>query len=779
MAHYQSVVKQYGMTLISGLMALFIATGCIGRQAETPAPAKDVTPRQTTSGAQIKTHPDVQRMVQNITISGDDDQVKIWIQANQVIEYTSIKQPFPFTITVYLPDTAFADDMGRAQGQDEQIGGIKTGYADDAQTTAKVDILLTKDLSYTVVEDGTRLGIILHKETEGQLDKAEMPKKNEMLPQDKVWAANAPMGDVEEQLTIPSSQAEIINVEFNTLESGQSNIRIETSQPVRYDTRQANEDTVYLTLYNTKIPYHQQRPLVTRYFNSAVERVEPHPYPGEKNDTRIDIKLRDQVPFHVVQNRQGIHLSFDAPTIQPSEQNRVRGTQAAVSMPENQAPLPAADTMAFETGKANRHSDPVLGIGNRPYTGEKIKLDFFDTDIKNVFRILQSVSGLNFAIDENVQGKVTLSLGEAVPWDQVLDLVLRMNGLGKKMEGNVVRISTAETLQNEEEMRQAAIAARKKALEQKKALEPLFTDYIPINYSDAKEDIEPHVAKILTPDRGTLSIDTRTNMVIITDTKKKIAQAQELIFRLDKVTPQIMIEAKVVEVSNEFKRSFGTSWHLSNSGARTSSFVDDFNAALNVGTTNGFAGDFSFFRLFGSSVTALNAKLEASEEQGDVKIVSSPRVMTLDNKTAMIKQGQEYAYLERDDSGGSSVKFKDVDLLLEVTPHVTPDKRISMTIKLTKNDVASLTPTGVPILNTNETQTELLVNNRETIVIGGVVNKTLREADHGLPFLNGIPVLGLLFSNHKNDDLRNELLIFLTPSIVQLEQKRNVDTAAH
>ena len=156
------------------------------------------------------------------------------------------------------------------------------------------------------------------------------------------------------------------------------------------------------------------------------------------------------------------------------------------------------------------------------------------------------------------------------------------------------------------------------------------------------------------------------------------------------------------------------------------------------------------------------------------RVVSSPRILTLDNKEAMIKQGQEYAYLERDDSGGSSVAFKDIDLLLEVTPHVTPDNRISMTVHVTKNDIASFSSDGTPNLSTNEATTELLVNNNDTVVIGGVIKTTQSKDDDGIPFLTGIPGLGYLFSTKSESDDRNELLIFLTPSIVQLEQKRHI-----
>ena len=188
-------------------------------------------------------------------------------------------------------------------------------------------------------------------------------------------------------------------------------------------------------------------------------------------------------------------------------------------------------------------------------------------------------------------------------------------------------------------------------------------------------------------------------------------------------------------------------------------------------------GSFNFYRILGSNFLNLNAQIAASETKGDVKVISSPRILTLDNKKAKIKQGLEYAYLERDDTGGSSVKFKNIDLLLEVTPHVTPDKRIAMNVYLTKNDIDSIT-NGVPSLSTNEAETELLVNDNDTIVIGGIVKTTDSKSTSGTPILSGIPVLGRLFRTDTDKDKRNELLIFITPSIVQLEQKRNTFTTA-
>ena len=574
---------------------------------------------------------------------------------------------------------------------------------------------------------------------------------------------------------IPRTTAHLTHVEFDNNQLGQSDIHIQTDHPVRYETIQNRNDSIGLILYNTTVPLRHQRPLLTRYFNSAVEQVMPRPNPANPNDTLVDIKIREKVPFQVVQTTKGIHMTFEASTVSAPEFDKAKlSLDAGQNFHAATKELDQGQSTAQEK-TVSLDQDPLLNPSSVRYTGEKIKLDFYETDIKNVFRILKSVAGVNFAIDRDVEGKVTLSLQDPVPWDQILDLVLKMNSLGKKMEGNVIRIATTDTLAREENERQEAIAARQKSEDQKKALEPLVTEYIPVNYSDAKADIEPHVSQILTPDRGKISVDTRTNTLIITDTQAKITQANELIYRLDKVTPQIMIEAKVVEVTKEFARNFGINWNLSNDSDVTSNFVDDFSVSVNG--TNGFSGDFSFFGLFGSSRTALNAQLEASEQQGDVRIVSSPRILTLDNKKAVIKQGEEFAYLERDDSGGSSVAYKDVDLLLEVTPHVTPDNRISMSVRVTKNDVAGFTEidgSDIPSLATNEAETELLVNNNDTVVIGGVVKTTQSDDSDGVPFLAGIPGLGYLFGSKSKTDDRNELLIFLTPSIVQLEQKRHL-----
>lgn len=771
MNNYRSAVRHYGTGLIMSVLLLSFTAGCVTQNTATPADAEKETQRSNARNDAVS----VPNTVDKIWVNPKADVFEVWIQGTPGLDdYTSIKQAFPFAVSVYLSNVRLAPGVDAGSFSDPRVSGINIGFIDEAQTTVKVDILLNVDLPYIVAEKPGRLGIILKggRDDFGPMDGAD--SVTEASPKDLEAAAVLP-----EDAAIPGTTAHLTHIEFDTNELGQSDIQIQTDHPVRYETIQNPNDSIALILYNTMVPLRHQRPLMTRYFNSAVEQVMPRPNPANPNDTLVDIKVREKVPFQVVQTTKGIHMNFEASTLPPPEfdkanmhLNNGKKENAGFEAPSVESSMAQDTDMPID-------QDPLLNPASVRYTGEKIKLDFYETDIKNVFRILKSVSGKNFAIDKDVEGKVTLSLQDPVPWDQVLNLVLKMNGLGKKMEGNVIRIATTATLAREENERQEAIAARQKSEDQKKALEPLVTEYIPVNYSDAKADIEPHVSQILTPDRGKISVDTRTNMLIITDTQAKIDQANELIYRLDKVTPQIMIEAKVVEVTKEFARNFGVNWNLSrnqgNASNVTSSFLDEFSVSVN-GTT-GFSGDFSFFGLFGSSISALNAQLEASEQQGDVRIVSSPRILTLDNKKAMIKQGEDYAYLERDDSGGASVSYKDIDLLLEVTPHVTPDNRISMTVRVTKNDVSGFTTidgSQIPTLATNEAETELLVNNNDTVVIGGVVKTTQSQNSDGVPFLAGIPGLGYLFGSKAKSDDRNELLIFLTPSIVQLEQKRHI-----
>ena len=493
-----------------------------------------------------------------------------------------------------------------------------------------------------------------------------------------------------------------------------------------------NRNELQLTLFDTIIPKDFQRRLVAG-FDSVVAQVLPVNRLNPDAPSRLLLQLKGRTPYHVLQDGPTLSLfvereeggqSGDARPFDPSLLNdfevtgsgylsdnstRVkRGGEKGAMEPDGALSMnttfdPFAEDSAMDSSISQRdgkvrnqttsgETSPIhIDYGTvedeggglskdetmedffldkpKVYTGEKISLDFYETDIKNVFRILRTVSGDNFAIDKDVTGNVTLTLDKPVPWDQILDLVLKMNGLGQVSEGSIIRIATLDTLKKEEEARQAMFEAKKRALNQKKDLEPLVTEYIPINYSNAETDIKPHLERLLKDsnndnnknnDRGQLTADSRTNMIILTDVQEKIDLAKEIIYRLDKVTPQIMISARIVEANKDFSRELGVSWNLSSEDV----YRDDmgglygFDVAMNypVNASNGLG--YTFSRLAGTPFL-LDAKLNASELTGDSKIISSPKILTMDNKTAKIDQGVDYGYQSGvDENGNPVIAFK-------------------------------------------------------------------------------------------------------------------------
>jgi type IV pilus assembly protein PilQ len=569
-------------------------------------------------------------------------------------------------------------------------------------------------------------------------------------------------------------------IDFSCEDDGKSTILIGTTEPADYTMKKAGDKILNLTLKNMRLPDYRERPLITNRFQSAVDQIVPARKPGQPENTVFAVELREPVPYYVEQQDRLLLVHFEASSVPPRPMEQ-KGLLTGKEPLEPKVLLsgkaggtkPEAANPAIE--KAERiQAEPVKEtsiFSGKKYGGEKIALDFYETDIKNVFRILKEVSGKNFAIDNDVNGKVTLSFETPVPWDQVLDLILKMNQLGKMEDGNIIRIATLGTLKKEEDDRQSALSAQQKAQEQAIALEPLVTEYISVSYAKAKEDVLPHVEKILTKERGNATVDARGNQIIVTDVADKVRQAIALVKQLDAVTPQVIIEARVVEVTSNFSNELGIAWG-STQGPVYKNFLGGsytWDVAMNFPSEAGNSIGFNFNRIAGTPLE-LNARLNAVESRGQAKIISAPKIVTLDNKKAKIKQGLEIAYLERDDAGGSSVKFKNVDLLLEVTPHVTPDKRVGMNIYITKNDVQD-TVNGVPVLGTNEAETELLVNDGDTIVIGGILKRSKVTGSSDFPGLSEVPGLGWLFKQKKTTDNTGELLIFITPQIVQLVQR--------
>jgi len=733
--------------------------------------------------------------ITSVTAFENSDGAIVTIAADAPLTFSSLKQPDPPAVVLYFPETT-ADQAQVSQPSDNgMIGGITTRQG-NGQRTARIEIQLAGDSAYTAVNEGNSVKVTFVKRSDATHSQAAVPAANaEDSPPPAPAPAETAASQEPPRAAGSNGQVRWVNkIDFLSEENGRSTLSVATTDKVDFRIHKLSPKQLEIRMYDTRIPSYHQRPLITTRFNSAVDRVIPVQPVKNKSESVIGIELREAVPYLTEQAGNLLLVHFEPSSIPPKPLEQANlpdwkrvahgldneaapaqlGTEKLVPVAAAaglDAPAPAMSNMdAFaETAKAeDAELRAMLGPRSKKFTGEKIALDFYETDIKNVFRILREVSGKNFAIDKDVTGKVTMTLDKPVPWDQVLDLVLRMNQLGMAQEGDIVRIATLETLKKEDDLRKAKLEAYRKAREEVKALEPLVTRYIPVSYSNAATEVKPHLEKILTKDRGSVSVDEKNNQVIINDTAEVVRQAEGIVRRIDKVTSQVVIEARVVEVSENFSRELGITWDMDYGTGLLGDFAIGTDMLMDFPSQAGSNIGISFSRLTGVPFV-LNARLNALETNGEGKILSSPKILTLDNKKAKIKQGVEYPYLERDSSGGSSVKFKNIDLLLEVTPHVTPDNRVSLMIYITKNDVAGITA-GVPSVATNEAQTELLVNDSDTIVIGGIIKSSENTGQDGFPVLKNIPVLGWLFKNKTTTKQSNELLIFITPRIVQLEQ---------
>ena len=440
-----------------------------------------------------------------------------------------------------------------------------------------------------------------------------------------------------------------------------------------------------------------------------------------------------------------------------------------------QARVALADSLASASTSGGSISD------EKKFTGQKLSFDFKDADIKNIFRLLAEISGLNIIVTADVNRKVTLRLVE-VPWDQALELLINTNGLGKEQIGNVVRISTAGTLKTERD----AVAAARKSEEN---LEPLLTVYFNVNYAKAK-DLEAKIKTVLSkrPDVS-LVIDERSNTIMIRDVKKTIEDASTLVSKLDTRTPQILIESNLIETTPTFARALGLRLQFNSGGA-------NFSSAQGAGSP--FAGNSSAFPLapggFGGTVSViqsvlggfrnLSATLEAAEKEGNARIISRPSVVTLNNIASTIRSEKilrislpsstNIATGSGSSAAGAAVATEKVPvgIILTVTPQVSSDGYISMNINVKSSTIAdSPTVTGstsvIPFDEINrEVVANVLVKDGETIVLGGILKDTSSESTGGVPYLRNIPVLGWLFKSEAIQKNFEELMVFITPRII-------------
>jgi len=533
-------------------------------------------------------------------------------------------------------------------------------------------------------------------------------------------------------------------------------------------------------------------------------------HPAPVNKVRFVADLKKAIKFDV--NKQGKELTINVfskkekmqPAVQlaslapvpVSETNSNNTNEGSPALSPSLAPTPtpvitpgtntnlkvnnppAAGTSQAATKVEKEEKSPdspqstntVIEKKNGNYNGKKVSLDFQDADVVNVLRLLAEVSKLNMIIGDNVKGKITIKMLE-VPWDQALNIILKMKGLGKIYENNVVRIDTLANIAQQQEEEARAKEAMIKA-------EDLSTKIIPVNYARAKE-IADSIKKSLST-RGDITIDERTNTLIIKDIPDKHMEIENLLKTLDKPTPQVLIEARIVQADTNFARDLGVQW-----GGDYTSTPGDYNIKLITGpegtattpSTNfavnlpasGIAGTkgsmgFTIGKTVGDAFN-LDLRLSAGETKGLTKILSAPKIATLDNKEAIIQQGESIPYKTYSQEG-TKTEFIDAALTLKVTPKVTPDGHILMNIKITKNRQGSIVVEGTPSINKKEATTEVLVKDGETTVIGGIYELSDTDNMSMVPWLHQVPLLGWLFKNTSKSNIKSELLIFITPKII-------------
>jgi type IV pilus assembly protein PilQ len=400
------------------------------------------------------------------------------------------------------------------------------------------------------------------------------------------------------------------------------------------------------------------------------------------------------------------------------------------------------------------------------YTGQKISIDLQDADLEHVLRLISEVSGYNLILDEDISGKISLKLVD-IPWDQALDLILLQKNLGMVLKGNIMRVASTSRIEAERAQLQKAREAAIQAKVSMQNLAPLKTEYVQINYNTAA-DFEGKVKTLLTG-RGTTSADSRTNILIVTDTEDTLRRVKSFIKKLDRAERQVLIEARLVYATDEFQRSLGIKWGTTyDTETPVNSLSEQYRGGFSttgmnmLNTVNGITLAGEIGKYLGEDLFTLDAALQLGETKSLVKTISSPRILTLNNNRAEIQQGTKLATATESESGGTTTEYEEAVLKISVLPQITPDNKLILDLDISDDSPKS---DGRDI-DTKQTKTKMMVNDRETIVIGGVQKTTETNGVNQLPGLGDVPGLGWLFKHDYKTKNKAELLIFIHPRIL-------------
>jgi len=594
--------------------------------------------------------------------------------------------------------------------------------------------------------------------------------------------------------------ASLSNVRFQDLKK-KHRIALDVEGNAQYEILEQTPEKAVLLLRNAKMPKQLQRSLDTSSFGGPITMISTYRsnLPQENGDIRVVVNLRKSTPNRVIRGQKGLVWEFEQNGSFPTQVSKNTTSQKQSGAQDANRLRYYPNMVGQSSAKAGQPRVSPTGVQDpyfkrrkkkKKYKGKKINLTIQDADIQQVLTFLAKQGGVNIVAGDEVKGNVTFHL-ENIPWDLALDMILKSKGFDSVKEGQgsstVYRVALAETINKEIEME----FEKKKKLRE---LRQLVVRLIPINYATALA-LSEQVKKILS-ERGSIAVDERTNTLIVKDTEDYIVAAEDLVRRLDTQTPQVLIEARIVEASTNFVRDVGVQWGgnfamspvfgnetglafpsilgISGGASGTSPVLDGLftnnpgfavNLPAPAGEGAGGALGLTLGTLSGSA--NLSLRLSAQEEEGNVKIISSPRISTLDNKKAVIKQGVSIP-ISVVSAQGVNTQFFNADLSMEVTPHVTQDGNIALSINISKNEpnFGQTGANGNPTIQKKEANTELLLRDGDTTVIGGIYTRNYGQSYSKVPLLGDIPILGWLFKTKSESDQRSELLIFITPRII-------------
>lgn len=651
----------------------------------------------------------------------------------------------PRSFTTDNPSRIALDFVGMKSGLKKKTQSIGVGMARsitaiEAGNRTRIVVNLVSSAPHDISIQGNQ-AIITIEGTEAAMATAPAP---------------APAGKTQPAQTAGTMAGRAIeNVDFRRGEAGEGRVMITLSDPATLVDMREEGGRVILDFLDASLPERLMRKYDVTDFATPVKSIEVSP-----SDNNVHIEIIPGGDYE--------HLAYQANNLYTVEFR----------------PLTKEEKEAIQKKKL-------------VYTGERLSLNFQDIEVRAVLQLLADFTGLNMVTSDTVTGRITLRL-KNVPWDQALEIILKTKGLSKRQTDTVILVAPTEE-----------IAAREKLeLESQKQIEelaPLHSEFIQINYAKATDLaalLKSEENKLLS-ERGNVTIDDRTNTLLVQDTAAKLEEVRRLVRKLDIPIRQVLIESRVVIANDDFAKDIGARFgfnrsfftgesellvaggkpgQLSTFGADTGPFLNythsgienpsaSGNEALLVNlpaTIGGDRGGGINFLLGKIGSYLLNLELTAMQTEGKGEVISSPRVITSDQNKAIIKQGVEIPYQEASSSGATTVSFKEAVLQLEVTPHITPDDRIIMELNINKdNPDFSRSVLGVPPVDTREIQTTVLVDNGETVVLGGVFERTKTNSSERVPFFGDLPYVGFMFKQQYEQDENKELLIFVTPKILK------------